>query len=134
VKKICCSFLVCLFIASGLVAKQKNHQSTKGKGKMKIELLFFDGCPTYKQALANIKAALKEKNLQADVVLINVKTEAIAEKVGFQGSPSVRINGKDIEGRDEGFNFSCRLYSVNGKPATAPGKEMILAKIDSLMP
>jgi hypothetical protein len=134
VKKICCSFLVCLFIASGLVAKQKNHQSTKGQGKMKIELLFFDSCPTYKQALANIKAALKEKNLQADVVLINVKTEAIAEKVGFQGSPSVRINGKDIEGRDEGFNFSCRLYSVNGKPATAPGKEMILAKIDSLMP
>ncbi len=132
-KIIFCSFLVGIFLAGGLDAKQKNFQSTKGKAKMKIELLYFDSCPSYKQALANIKAALKEKNLQAEIVLINVKSEEKAEKVGFQGSPSVRINGKDIEGRDEGFSFSCRIYSVNGKTAVAPSKEAIIAKIDGLM-
>ena len=77
--------------------------------------------------------ALKEKKLEADVELINVKSEEEAEKFRFLGSPSVRINGEDIEGRDEGFSFSCRFYTVNGKQATAPSKEMITAKFDSLM-
>lgn len=100
---------------------------------MKIELLYFASCPSYKQALANIKAALKEKNLHAEILLIPVESETKAQEVGFQGSPSVRINGKDIEGRDDGFSFTCRIYSINGKPAVAPSKEAILAKIDSLM-
>ena len=100
---------------------------------MIIELLYFNSCPSYKQALANIRAALKEKNLQAELIMVNVESEEKAQKVGFQGSPSVRINGKDLEGRDEGFSFSCRLYTMNGKPAVAPSKEAIIAKIDSLM-
>jgi len=133
VKKIGCSLLVCLFLAHSIAAAQKTNLSAKGKAKLKIELLYFTGCPSYKQALANIKAALKEKNLQAELILINVETEEKARKVGFQGSPSVRINGKDLEGRDEGFSFSCRLYSVNGKPAVAPAKEAIIEKLESLM-
>ncbi len=100
---------------------------------MRIELLYFNSCPSYKQALANIKAALKEKKLQAELKLINVESEGEAEKLGFQGSPSVRINGKDIEGRDEGFSFSCRLYHMNGKTTVAPSKEEIIAKLESLM-
>jgi glutaredoxin len=125
--------LVCIFLACGIAAAQKTHQSTRGKEKLKIELLYFNSCPTYKKALANIKAALKEKNLQAELRLIDVESEKKAQNVGFQGSPSVRINGKDLEGRDEGYSFSCRLYNVNGKPSTAPSKEAIIAKIESLM-
>jgi hypothetical protein len=128
-----CSLLVCLFFTCGSAAAQKTNQVTKGKAKMKIELLYFDSCPSYKQALANLKAALKEKKLRAELILIPVESEGKAEQVGFQGSPSLRINGKDLEGRDEGFSFSCRLYKVNGKPATAPCKEAILAKLESLM-
>jgi len=133
VKILICSLLVCVFLTFGSDAAQKTNQSAKGKAKMKIELLYFDSCPSYKQALTNIKAALKEKKLQAELILINVQSEEKAQKVGFQGSPSVRINGKDIEGRDQGFSFSCRLYNVNGKPSTAPGKEAIIAKLESLM-
>lgn len=131
--KLLCSLGVGILLAGGIIAAQKAHPSTKGQAKMKIELLYFSSCPSYKQALANIKAALKEKNLQAELVLVNVESEEKAKEVGFQGSPSVRINGKDLEGRDEGFSFSCRIYSVNGKPAVAPSKEAIQAKIDSLM-
>ena len=132
-KPLICSLLVCVCMAFGSNAAPKANQSAKGKAKMRIELLYFDSCPSYKQALANIKAALKEKNLQAELILINVESEGKAEKVGFQGSPSVRINGKDLEGRDEGFSFSCRLYRVNGKTAVAPSKEAIVIKIESLM-
>src|SRR5687767_3301890 len=117
-KYLFCSLLVCIFLAPGITSAQRMNQSTKGKAKMKIEILYFDSCPSYKDAIANVKAVLKEKNLQADFRLIKVEDQEKAEKVGFQGSPSIRINGKDVEGKDEGFSFSCRLYSVNGKTAT----------------
>lgn len=132
-KTLICSLLVGIFLVCALAAAPKTTPSTKGKTKMKIELLYFDSCPSYKQALANIKLALKEKNLRAELILINVESEAIAQKVGFQGSPSIRINGKDLEGLDEGFSFGCRLYNANGKPSTAPSKEAIIAKLESLM-
>lgn len=132
-KTLFCSLLVCVFLACGVASAQKANRSTKSKRKMRIELLYFDSCPSYKQALANIKAALKEKNLQAELKLITVESEEKAEKVGFQGSPSVRINGKDLEGRDEGFSFSCRLYMVNGRPTVAPSKEAIITKLENLM-
>jgi hypothetical protein len=131
VKKVFVLLLLSVFVC-GIASAQKN-QTTKGKAKMKIEILYFDSCPSYKDAIANVKAALKEKNLRADLLLIKVEDEVKAEKVSFQGSPSVRINGKDVEGRDEGFTFGCRLYRVNGKPATAPSKATISAKLDSLM-
>jgi hypothetical protein len=133
VKKTLSVLLICLPFACGIASAQKNNQPTNEKEKMKIEVLYFDTCPSYKQAVANVKAVIKEKHLQADLLLIKVESAEKAEKVGFQGSPSVRINGKDVEGRDEGYSFSCRLYRVNGKPAMAPSKEQIVAKLESLM-
>lgn len=132
-KNIFCSLLVCVFLTCGIAAAQTANRSAKGKERMRIELLYFNSCPSYKQALANIKAALKEKNLRAELKLINVESEEKAEKVGFQGSPSVRINGKDLEGRDDGFSFSCRLYNVGGRSRIAPSKEAIIAKLESMM-
>ena len=134
-KKISCVLLICALSGCGTViaSAQKNNQPTKVKEKMKIELLYFDSCPSYKQALANLKEALKEKNLQADLTLIKVESEEKAENVGFQGSPSIRINGKDLEGKDEGFSFSCRLYNTDGKLAAAPSKKAIIAKLERLI-
>jgi hypothetical protein len=134
VKKFLCVLLVGICVTGGgIVAAQEKNQIIKGKPRMKIEVLYFDSCPSSKQAIANVKAAIKERQIQAELVLIKVETEEKAEKVGFQGSPSVRINGKDLEGRDEGFSFSCRLYRVRGKPATAPSIEQIRAKLAIMM-
>jgi hypothetical protein len=132
-KKVSIVIFGFIFLTCGIASAQKGSQSDKGKAKMKIEILYFDSCPSYKDAIANVKAVLKEKNLQAEILLIKVEDEEKAEKVGFQGSPSVRINGKDVEGRDEGFTFGCRLYRENGKPSTAPSKATISTKLDSLM-
>src|SRR5215217_3156011 len=97
--------------------------------KLKVEFLYFKSCPSHKQALENLKAALRESRANAELVIINVDTPEKGEKVGFQGSPSIRINGKDLEGRNEGANFSCRLYHSNGKTTTAPSKEYIMEKL-----
>jgi hypothetical protein len=104
------------------------QRKTQAK-KMRVEFLYFKSCPSYKEALENLKAALRESHTNADLVLINVNSEQKAQQVGFQGSPSIRINGKDLEGRNEGSNYSCRLYRVNGKPTTVPSKEYIIGKL-----
>jgi hypothetical protein len=101
--------------------------------KLKVEFLYFKSCPSHKQALENLKAALRETRTKAELILINVETPEKAEKVGFQGSPSIRINGKDLEGRDEGFSLSCRVYRIDGKTSTTPSKAAIIAKLESLM-
>jgi hypothetical protein len=112
--------------------KQQNKNQTTGKTKMKIEFLYFEQCPSYKQALANLKAALAETKAQADLKIINVRSEAQAERVAFQGSPSIRINGKDLDGRDEGSSYGCRIYQVGDKVTAVPSKEYIKARLDQL--
>jgi hypothetical protein len=124
----------------GMLAKIQQKKTEIEKSQLSgspqsltIELLYFNSCPSYKKAPANFTDALRETHLRAQVKLINVESEAEAERLGFQGSPSIRINGKDLEGRDEGFSFSCRLYSLNGTTSNAPSKETIIAKLESMM-
>ena len=81
--------------------------------RAKVESLYFKSCPGHKQALINLKAALRESRIRADLSLMNVATEAQAMKVGFQGSPSIRVNGKDLDGRNEGHSFGCRVYQID---------------------
>ena len=116
-----------------MLSQTEASNTTRGKtSKMKVEFLYFKSCPSHKQALENLKAALRETQTNADLVLINVDSERKAQKVGFLGSPSIRINGKDLEGRNESPNFSCRLYYINGKPSLAPSKEFIMERLAAL--
>jgi hypothetical protein len=99
----------------------------------KIEFLYFKECPGYKQTLANLKAALRESGRRADVTLIDVASEQQAERVGFQGSPSIRVNGEDLEGRNEGHSYGCRIYHIGGKITPTPTQEFIKEKLAELM-
>ena len=60
--------------------------------------------------------------------------EAQAAKVGFQGSPSIRVNGKDLDGRNEGHSYGCRIYQIGGKITPTPSKEFIREKLRELTP
>jgi hypothetical protein len=105
-------------------------KTAQGKnGRMKVEFLYFDSCPSHKQALENLRAALRQTRTKADLVLINVDSPEKAEKVSFQGSPSIRVNGKDLEGRNETAAYSCRLYTINGRTTTIPSKDYIEEKL-----
>ena len=107
-------------------------QSNVKTDKAKVEFLYFKECPGHAQALVNLRAALRESGIKADLVLINVTSEEQAEKAGFQGSPSIRVNGKDLEGRDDGSSYSCRVYQIGGKITPTPTKEFIREKLREL--
>jgi len=95
---------------------------------MKIELLYFDGCPNYQLALANLKEALRELGLESEVETIRVESPEEAVKYRFLGSPSIWINGRDLEiVVDESTEYSmrCRRYATADSLQGFPSKELI---------
>ena len=117
----------------GMLDEMKAPSVTRQEdGGAQVEFLYFRSCPGHKQALINLKAALQESKIKADLRLINVTTEAQAMRVGFQGSPSIRVNGKDLEGRNEGHSYGCRIYQIDGKISPTPTNEFIQARVKEL--
>ena len=95
---------------------------------MKIELYYFDGCPSYIEALENLKKALKLEGLLEDIEMIHVDSDNDAQTKRFIGSPTIRIDGVDIEGPDaekKGYSFSCRIYANSGGLLGWPSVEKI---------
>ncbi|MEA2288802.1 MAG: hypothetical protein QOD55_799 [Solirubrobacteraceae bacterium] len=80
----------------------------------RIELLFWDGCPSHPQALADLRAAMAEVGLDPDTVLVReVDTDQRAARERFVGSPTIRIDGEDLEPPgDEPTALTCRVYRL----------------------
>ena len=95
---------------------------------MKIEVLYFDGCPNHKPAVERVQQSLREEGVSAELVEVNVGDGSIAQQVGFLGSPSVRVNGLDVEpeaGAAREYGMMCRTYSVDGRREGLPSREML---------
>ena len=78
-----------------------------------IELLFFDGCPSWERAWEELGRALVQLSLEVTVRLRNIADLHEDEKTGFAGSPSIRVNGRDLEGYDGPAVMACRRYPGN---------------------
>ena len=91
---------------------------------MGIEVLYFDGCATWRAAVSDVQEVLSELGLNDEVRLVSVESREEAERLRFLGSPTVRVNGKDIESNlaNEGFGMECRVYWVDGNPTGSPPK------------
>lgn len=78
---------------------------------MRVELLFWAGCPSYPRALADLRAALLQSGLDPDVVVREIQSESAAEAEEFVGSPTIRIDGVDVQpAAGEAFGLTCRVY------------------------
>jgi hypothetical protein len=97
---------------------------------MQIDLLYFDGCPSWQAGLENLKTALAQEGVKAEIRLVQVKDNAEAERLRFLGSPSFQINGIDLwpEARQT-YALSCRVYSTPTGMKGAPTVEMLREKI-----
>ncbi len=90
------------------------------RSAVKIELYYFDDCPSYERARENLKEALRWEGLAQKVEMVLVASEADAQVQRFIGSPTIRINGIDIEGpeaEEKGYGYGCRIYAQNGRSA-----------------
>jgi hypothetical protein len=99
------------------------------KTKLSVELLYFDGCPSWENALTILNDTLKESGKAFDVSLVLVDSQQAAEEHRFVGSPTIRINGADLFPLEEQSNYGlgCRLYQtpegLNGWPTERMIKE-----------
>jgi hypothetical protein len=79
----------------------------------RVEILYFEGCPNHEPALELVEQVAAELGLQPAIELVEVADADAATRLRFLGSPSVRVEGRDVEpGADErnDFVFGCRVY------------------------
>lgn len=85
----------------------------------KIELLYTEACHAWKEALVQLKQVLEEAGLKTHIETILINTPQKAKKHKFFGSPTIRINGKDLEKEAEMVTkygmSACRPYFYQGK-------------------
>jgi hypothetical protein len=81
---------------------------------------------------------LAERGLTNNITLINVQSNDEANAHRFTGSPTLRIEGVDIDpdtppgGLSDGFNMECRIYWVHGKPTGLPPRAWIERAVDAV--
>jgi hypothetical protein len=98
---------------------------------VKIEVLYVAGCPHVPSALSRLREVLASYSLTAQIEQIEVRDPAMARALRFPGSPTIRINGRDISGESECPSMdamACRLYP-GADIAGVPPVEMIRSAV-----
>lgn len=99
-----------------------------------LEVLFFDGCPNVDLALARVQEAVTAACLERQAVIVQteVHDDEEARDKRFLGSPSVRVDGRDVElaasTRDD-FGIQCRVYPTEQGMEHAPPVAWIIAML-----
>ena len=95
---------------------------------MRVELLHIPDCPNYEVAARLLKEILHQHGLPQNIAEVSVTDFAQAEELAFSGSPTIRIDGKDVDPifPEQGYRgLSCRTYTVDGKRQGVPSHAMI---------
>jgi hypothetical protein len=95
---------------------------------MKVELLYWEECPSYPEAKALLEQLLEERGVPVPIEMREVRTqdEAIAE--AFPGSPTIRIDGTDVDpvGAAAPPALACRVYRLpDGRPSPVPTRQQL---------
>ena len=97
-----------------------------------VEILYFDGCPNHTDARLLVELVAEELRLEPEIRMVEVPDRDAATRLRFLGSPSVRVNGSDVEpgGDDRGeFVLSCRVYRSDRGFAGQPDEAWIRAAL-----
>lgn len=82
---------------------------------MRVELVYFKDCPNYEALLPHLRELVAEAGGHEDVELRRIETDDDARRLRFLGSPTVRVDGVDVDpgARErEDFGLKCRLYNT----------------------
>jgi hypothetical protein len=100
---------------------------------MRIELLYFNGCPGYEALLPALRELLADEWIEDEIELRRVEMIEDAEGERFLGSPTVRIDGEDVDPgacEREDFGLKCRLYRSGDGVSTTPPEPWIRAALE----
>lgn len=88
-----------------------------------VQVLAFPGCPNRDAAIALAERVCQELGCNAEIQVLDVADQQAAERTRCLGSPTIRIDGRDVEpgaAQRVGYTHRCRLYpggqSLRGLP------------------
>jgi hypothetical protein len=91
-----------------------------------VEVLYLRGCPNHEPALELLRQMSRELGVETDLRVVVVVDQEAAQRLRFLGSPTVRVNARDVEpgaNRRTDFAISCRVYrgeeGLAGRPDEA---------------
>jgi hypothetical protein len=101
-------------------------------GAVRVEVLTFEGCPNGAPAVELVERLVAETGVEAEVAVVQVETDEQARAHRFLGSPTVQVDGRDIEpGSEErtDYSMSCRVYRTESGFAGLPPAEHVVAAL-----
>src|SRR5215203_1070452 len=107
------------------------QEASRRRNAMQMEILYFDGCPTYLKAEKTLREVLEEEGLEAEVSLVAVNTDEEAQELLFPGSPTIRVDGEDlfpVPDRAE-YALGCRMYATAEGLQGSPTAKMMRAAL-----
>ncbi len=97
----------------------------------RIELLYFDGCPGYAALLDRLPGLVGDVGA---VELRSVASPEEAEAERFLGSPTLRVDGLDVEpgaADRTDYGLKCRLYRTPRGQSCTPSDDWIQAAVEA---
>ena len=96
--------------------------------RRRVEILKVDGCVNTESVVSSVNRLVRELGVETEVREVNVADEEAARLLRFLGSPTVRVNGRDVEPGAEArtnYGLSCRLYRTEQGLVGAPSESWI---------
>ena len=90
---------------------------------MKVEVLYVAECPSHSAAVKLVREVLSSEGVAAEIREVLVRDDGMATDLAFSGSPTIRINGRDLAGESsqaQAFALSCRLYPGSAEIGLPP--------------
>ena len=101
---------------------------------VEVKLLYFEDCPSYEELLPTLRELLASEGIKDEVEVRRVETPEEAEFERFLGSPTVRINGEDVDpaaSDRHDYGMECRLYRTDQGLVRTPPEEWIRGAVEA---
>lgn len=95
---------------------------------MRIDFLFWRGCPSHPEARDLLREVLQARGVEAELVEREVLTQEEAQELAFPGSPTIRVDGRDVDpaGARGRPALNCRIYHLpDGRVSPVPSREQL---------
>jgi hypothetical protein len=95
---------------------------------VKIELYFWEECPSYPEAIELLQEVLDEREIETPIEVREVRSHEEALELDFRGSPTIRIDGRDVDpaGATAPPGLTCRVYRLpDGRASPVPSRQQL---------
>jgi hypothetical protein len=95
---------------------------------MEITFLYWQECMSHEAAMERLRQVITEEGAEVPVHVVKVETQEQAEQLQFIGSPTILVNGQDIQPPPSNSQYilTCRTYYLeDGRVSPLPSLEMI---------